>query len=117
MIEILLWLFLAAAGWFAYDTLRARELARAAGRRACEREGVQFLDDTVAGISLRLARNERGTLVPERTYRFEFSDTGNNRKEGKVVIRGNRLAALEMEPWQETVQSGTVIHIARPPRD
>jgi len=33
---------------FWWDSLGARQVAREAGRRICEREGVQFLDDTVA---------------------------------------------------------------------
>ncbi len=38
---------------FWVDSLRARERALAAGRRACERYGVQLLDETVQFARLR----------------------------------------------------------------
>jgi hypothetical protein len=99
MMEILFWLLLAGIGWFVHDSLGARELARVAGRRACDSRGVQFLDDTVAGTHTGLARNDRGTLVFKRTYRFEFSDTGDNRREGRLAVTGNRVTPLEMDDF------------------
>ena len=48
--------------WFWFDSLKARETGIAAARNACEREGVQLLDETVAGRSLRLARDEDGRM-------------------------------------------------------
>jgi hypothetical protein len=96
--EILGLLTLAAFGWFWVDAMGAREAAQAAGKRACEREGVQFLDDTVAIAMLKPARDGRGRLLLRRTYRFEFSDTGDNRLEGSIVLLGRRVESLEMEP-------------------
>jgi hypothetical protein len=74
----------AAALWA--DSLRAREHAVAAGRSACARHGLQFLDDTVAFAKLRLGRDEDGRLRLRRTYLFEFSDTGDNRRRGAIVV-------------------------------
>ena len=44
------------------DSLRARERAIQAGRSACERYALQFLDETVSFARLRLARDEEGRL-------------------------------------------------------
>jgi hypothetical protein len=82
------------------DSLRARESAIAAGRAACERYGLQFLDDTVAFTRLRLARDGEGRLRLKRTYVFEFSDTGNNRRLGSLVMLGSRLEDLHIEPYR-----------------
>ena len=84
---------------FWIDSLRARERALAAGRAACERYSLQFLDDTVAFTRLRLARDEEGQMKIKRTYTFEFSDTGNNRRHGAIVMLGGQLADLHMEPY------------------
>jgi len=84
---------------FWIDTLRARERAVAAGRAACTRYGVQLLDDTVAFAKLRLARDDDGRLRLRRTYAFEFSDTGNNRRRGAIVMLGGVLAELQLEPY------------------
>jgi Protein of unknown function (DUF3301) len=81
------------------DSLRAREKAVAAGRAACERYGVQFLDETVAFARLRLARNAAGRLRLQRRYVFEFSDTGNNRRGGSIVVLGAEIDDLQMEPY------------------
>jgi hypothetical protein len=84
---------------FWMDSLRARERAVAAGRSACERYSLQFLDDTVAFTRLRLARDEEGQVKIKRTYTFEFSDTGNNRRHGAIVMLGAQLFDLHMEPY------------------
>lgn len=90
----------AALAWF--DGLRARERALAAGREACSRHGLQLLDDTVALARLRLARDDEGRLRVQRTYTFEFSDTGDNRREGEVVTLGPELLDLRLEPFRLT---------------
>jgi hypothetical protein len=82
------------------DSLRARERAVRAGRSACERYELQFLDDTVSFARLRLARNEDGELRIARTYTFEFSDTGNNRRQGAIVMLGAEVQDLHLEPYR-----------------
>lgn len=82
------------------DSLRARERAVRAGRSACERYELQFLDDTVSFARMRLARDEGGQLKISRTYTFEFSDTGNNRRHGAIVMLGGEVADLHMEPYR-----------------
>lgn len=81
------------------DSLRARERAIQAGRSACERYRLQFLDDTVSFARLRLARNEDGELRIARTYSFEFSDTGNNRRHGAIMMLGSELQDVQLEPY------------------
>ena len=91
---------LIVAGIFLWlDSLRARERALQAGRAACERNALQFLDDTVLFTRLRLARDEEGQLRIARTYTFEFSDTGNNRRHGAIVMLGAQLRDLHLEPY------------------
>jgi hypothetical protein len=81
------------------DSLRARESAIAAGRAACARYGLQLLDDTVAFTRLRLGRDGEGRLRLRRTYVFEFSDTGNNRRHGSLVLLGAHVVDLQLEPY------------------
>src|SRR5712691_9810069 len=86
---ILLWL----------DSLKARERAVSAGRSACERYSLQFLDETVAFARLRLARDEDGRLRIVRIYTFEFSETGNNRRNGAIVMLGQDPKDIQLEPY------------------
>jgi len=99
-ISLLFLLLLAALGWFWFDSLRALEVARNIGRHACGDANVQFLDDTVASIGLALARDRSGRRVLRRTYRFEFSETGNTRLEGQLILLGNQIESVTMEPYQ-----------------
>jgi hypothetical protein len=92
---------LIAAGIFLWlDSLRARERAVKAGRAACERYSLQFLDDTVSFTRIRLKRDAEGQLKIARTYTFEFSDTGNNRRHGAIVMLGGELQDLQLEPYR-----------------
>jgi hypothetical protein len=91
---------LLGAGIFVWlDSLRARERALAAGRAACQRYALQFLDDTVSFARIRLGRDQDGQLRIARTYTFEFSDTGNNRRHGSIVMLGGELQDLHLEPY------------------
>jgi hypothetical protein len=89
----------AAAGWFWYDSLRARERAVGLGRQACERERLQFLDETVLCTRTRPARDADGRVRLRRMYRFEFSDDGMRRRAGHLVLLGAELETLELEPF------------------
>jgi hypothetical protein len=91
---------IAAGIFFWLDSLRARERAVSAGRAACERYQLQFLDDTVSVSRVRLGRDDEGQLRIARTYTFEFSDTGNNRRHGAIVMLGAELQDLQLEPFR-----------------
>lgn len=100
MWEALALLLLAAGTFLWIDTLRARESALAAGRTACERYGLMLLDDTVAVEKTGFARTAEGGLRIARTYHFEFSDTGNNRRRGTIRLLGGRLEDIVFEPYE-----------------
>ena len=98
MIELAGLFVVAAAAWFWFDSLRARESAVEAAKRACAADGVVLLDDTVALAVLRVRRAGAGSIGLLRVYRFEFTDTGNNRLEGTVTLLGSMLQTLHLEP-------------------
>jgi len=94
--EILLVLLLGAVAWFWLDSLKVREAAIDAARTACTVDGLMLLDDTVAVSHMAFARNENGRLTLKRTYDFEYSDTGDNRLKGSIVLRGHRVIVLNV---------------------
>ncbi len=102
-------LLLAIGLWFWFDSLSALELARNAGRKACIKENLQFLDDTVERIGLSLVRDDSGRRVMRRTYRFEFSETGNSRREGQLILTGKRIESLTLEPYQTWDEPGQIL--------
>ena len=97
-------LVLGGVAWFWMDTLKAREVALHAARAACTRIGLQLLDETVAAERTRLARNDNGQICLRRVYRFEFSDTGDNRRKGSVVMLGRHVDLVQMAGVLEAVK-------------
>ena len=55
-----------------------------------------LLDDTVAISNLKPARDGDGRLKLQRAYDFEYSDTGDNRLQGSVVMLGHRVVILNV---------------------
>jgi len=89
-------MLLGAIAWLWFDSLRAREAAVRAAREVCAADGLMFLDDTVAIASLKPVRNDVGQVTLQRAYDFEYSDTGDNRIKGSVVMWGRRVVLLNV---------------------
>lgn len=96
--EIVALLLIVSLVWFWLDSLKAREAGIEASRAACMSDGSQLLDDTVAIRSTWLARDADGQMRIKRTYGFEYSDTGDNRRQGSVTLLGQRVIALYIAP-------------------
>ena len=94
--ELLSIVLLAVLLWFWYVSLKVREIAVRVAERTCQAEGVQLLDETVAVTQTRPARDDDGQFVLRRIYRFEYSDTGNNRRPGSLVMLGQELEAVNI---------------------
>lgn len=113
--DILVLVVPVAIGWLWFDSLRARESAIRAARLACAADGVQLLDATVALASLRLQRGDDGWVALRRIYRFEFSDTGNNRLDGSITVLGANVQALYLAPHSGSVPRQ--LHVIQGGRD
>ena len=101
------WLVLAAlVGGFGLwlDTLRARDLALTVARQQTARLNLQLLDDTVALESTRVVRTGSGWLALARRFRFEFTETGDNRREGMVFLGPDSPPHVEIEAYAEPLR-------------
>lgn len=74
--------------WWWLTSLRAREAALQACRSACSKERVQLLDETVMVCRLGFARDSEGHIRIRRTYTFEFSNNGHDRRHGEAICLG-----------------------------
>ncbi|WP_303906236.1 DUF3301 domain-containing protein [Thiohalomonas denitrificans] len=77
--------------------MRVREAAIAVVRRACRRDELQLLDETVLLERMRPVRDHDGRMRWRRVYRFEFTRRSERRHEGTVELIGPRLVALNLE--------------------
>jgi len=107
LLDLLGFLLLAAIAWLWLDSLKAREQAVAAAKAACNSEHLLLLDDTVAILRISLARDEEGILRIRRVYGFEYSDTGNDRSAGSIVMRGSRVIVINLN-LPETPEEATL---------
>jgi hypothetical protein len=96
MMEWIILVLAMAGAWFWLDSLRCREIALAAGERACAAQGLQFLDWTVAQMRLRPERDGEGRVRLRRVYRFEYSETGDDRLQGSVRLLGRRVEEVQL---------------------
>jgi hypothetical protein len=115
--EIFILFLLVGGGWYWHDAMRAKELAREAGRRRCAEAGVTFLDDTVALARLRLRRDEGGQVNLYREFRFEFTGDGSARHGGEIALLGTRILRVEMEAYRMAPPPGVTVEIAPDPAD
>ncbi|MDR3390619.1 MAG: DUF3301 domain-containing protein [Sulfuriferula sp.] len=92
-----------ALAWFWLDSMKCHDVAVAAARRVALSGNVQLLDDTVALDKIRLARDDDARVGLRRIYRFEFSDTGDNRCGGVVVLHNSQVETVNLgNVWSVT---------------
>jgi hypothetical protein len=84
------------AAWLWWDGIKKRESAIQSARVVCQRAGVQLLDDTVSLGGIRLGRDENQRVRLARDYRFEYTDTGDNRMPGRVFLLGDRVLDIQL---------------------
>jgi len=95
MPSLILLMIAAAAAYAFWNASRAAaERAGQLGRNACRAADVQWLDQSVHAIGLRLARGDDGRLAFERTFKFEYSYDGLDRHVGRMVLRGDTLVSF-----------------------
>jgi len=86
---------LVTIGWLFLDSLRSQETAIAICKKACEERNVQLLDQTVSVHRVGIRWGTEGIRL-RRVYRFDYSDDGENRHTGHLILVGTRQEELSM---------------------
>jgi len=81
--------------WLFLDSLRSQETAIAICKKACEERKVQLLDQTVSVHRVGIRWSTEGIRL-RRVYRFDYSDDGENRHTGHLILVGTRQEELSM---------------------
>jgi len=97
MHQLLPFLIIGAIALWWWDSMRAREAAVAACRRACRAFDSQFLDDSVVLTAVKPRRSAAGGWCLARTYRFEFSPDGGGRYSGHARLFGRRVVDVHLD--------------------
>lgn len=101
LIPILLLLGTITLWWL--SAMHARDRARDAARRFCERQNWQLLDQTVSLTRMRPRRSEQGWAL-HRTFRFEFSPDGGARSSGGLNMIGSQAVRI----WADGADGGLI---------
>lgn len=96
---LLLILILFLVAWYWWNTMQSKEAARRAGKRICEQNGVQFLDDTVEKYKVWVRRGPAGRLELCRIFLFEFATDGERRYQGRIVVLGKIVSDVSMDAY------------------
>ena len=87
-------LILALLAFFWFDSSRALEWARQHAKKICQQHQLQLLDDTVILSKIRL--RHQGHWYWERYYQFEFTQTGQQRQHGGLMLEGLNLVLIDI---------------------
>lgn len=86
--------------WYWSQAQRVKEIAHQAVKRYCLTKELQMLDDYVALHAFWLKRNDRGHLQIWRTFVFEFTSTGEDRFNGRIIMLGREIEVIQLEPYR-----------------
>lgn len=84
-------------------SIRVRELAIQAVKRASENENYQLLDQSVHLKRISLSRDEGGRWRVWRQYRFDYSYDGVERRQGYVIMLSKTLQAIVVSEREYTL--------------
>lgn len=103
MSELILLIVVGAVALYWQSAMKAKEAAVAAAKRECKLCSVQLLDQTVHLVKFSLSRDENGRWRIWREYRFEYSDDGETRREGRLTLLGHRLLRIALETFNPVI--------------
>ncbi|MGK0441602.1 MAG: hypothetical protein ACJA0N_001402 [Pseudohongiellaceae bacterium] len=75
-----------------------KQQAYHAVKKHCKEMELQLLDEGVVLKAFWFKRNGQGQLKMWRSYQFEFSSTGDERYQGRVVMLGLVIESIELQP-------------------
>lgn len=89
---------------FWFEILKMREYVIKRCQRACEEAKIQFLDQSVAVISIKFRLGKNGLPELLRIYQFEYSENGVDRLPAYVDLINNRIISIRFTgPDGETI--------------
>ena len=100
MLDLFFITLLLLIGFYWSSAMKAREVAFIAVKFHCQKLDVQLLDEYVALNGIWPKRDDRGKIQAWRSYQFEFSSTGDERYNGKVIMLGSKVLSIQLDPYR-----------------
>ena len=100
MNELTLFIIVACAITYWWYGTKNREIALIEAKRLCERDELQFLDQTVEFKRQWVTRDKRDRWCYCRLYFFEFTSTGESRSQGRIVIVAGKVVESNLDAYR-----------------
>ena len=81
-----------------WHSLKVKEKALKAATKYCREMDIQLLDQSIYLRGFWLKRDDNGKLRVWRSYLFDFTATGDDRARGRVVMLGNQITGIYLDP-------------------
>lgn len=95
----LFWLFVVGfATWYWWRAKAIKDFVLQAARNYCKKMDVMLLDDAVYLRGLWFKRDDNGRIRVWRRFLFDFTSTGDERYVGRIIMLGQRIIHMELEP-------------------
>lgn len=95
----LFWLFLAGFMiWYWWRAKAIKDSVLQSAKAYCKQMDVMLLDDAVYLRGLWFKRDADGHLRVWRRFLFDFTSTGEQRYQGRVIMLGQRIIHMELDP-------------------
>lgn len=95
--ELFLIILLIASVFFWINGIQSKERAIQSARTHCHQADVQFLDQTVQQMKISTSRDASGTWKIWRQYKFEYTRTGDDREQGRVIVLGKKTVFTDLQ--------------------
>jgi len=80
-------------------TQKLKSIALRAAKNRCNESGVQFLDHTVVYNQFKWQKNANGQKRLFREYLFDFTSTGEQRYQGRILLQAHHIVSVELDPF------------------
>lgn len=94
---LIILIMVALSIWFWESSMRAKELAITASKKACQQHQLQFLDGTAHFQKISVKRNQNRRVRWQRRYTFDYYD-GQARLNATITIFDNQILAISLLP-------------------
>ena len=98
--DLVLFVILVFTLYYWWSASVIKEIALAATKLHCQNMDVQLLDECIALNRLWFKQDEMGKNRVWRSYRFEFTLTGENRYDGHTILLGSKVLLIQLDPYR-----------------
>lgn len=100
LFDLCLFLLLPAGIYYWWRGQELHSVALRAARKYCREREIQLLDETLVFQKFAMTRASNNRRYFSRIYQFDYCPDGEERFEGEIILRGNRVLRIMLKGEQ-----------------